>query len=357
MHGSPLVAEPRRLVDISFASIARVLAAIVVVWLWLRLWQLLMLVVVAIVVAVALEPAVEWLERRRVPRSVAASAVVAALTLIIVAFFWITGASLLSQARDLGGQFQQFRQAVADKLPSFIRDALHRTGTTDALNPNTVAGYAVTAGRLVVGAVLVGALALILTVYLLIEGRRTYAWMLAYAPPAYRDRVHYTAMEAREKILRYAVGNVATSIFATIVTFVALSLLHVSAALLLAVLAGVFDFVPVLGFICSAAPAILVAMSRGPGVAIAVACVYAGYHLVENYYVGPKVYGGQLRLSNLAVIIAFAVGAEVGGVVGALLALPLAALYPVIERVWLRDYLGRDAVEVHRRLERTPTAH
>jgi len=63
------------------------------------------------------------------------------------------------------------------------------------------------------------------------------------------------------------------------------------------------------------------------------------------------VYGDRLRLSNLAVILAFAVGAEIGGVAGALLALPFAALYPVIERVWLKDYLARDAVAAHRRLE------
>jgi predicted PurR-regulated permease PerM len=214
-----------------------------------------------------------------------------------------------------------------------------------------MAGYAFDAGRLVIAGIVVAILALILTVYLLIEGRRTYAWLLAYAPPRHRERVHITAIAAREKILGYVAGNVATSIFAAVVVLVALSLLRVPGALLLAVLAGVFDFVPVLGFICSAAPAILLAMGRSPGVAVAVAGVYAGYHLVENYYVGPKVYGGRLRLSNLAVIIAFAVGAEVGGVVGALLALPIAALYPVIESVWLGEYLGRDAVETHRRLE------
>ena len=63
-------------------------------------------------------------------------------------------------------------------------------------------------------------------------------------------------------------------------------------------------------------------------------------------------------MSNLAVIIAFAVGAEIGGVGGALLALPFAALYPVIERVWLKDYLARDdralGLETHRRAAATP---
>src|SRR5205807_7966104 len=143
-----------------------------------------------------------------------------------------------------------------------------------------------------------------------------------------------------------------TSVFAMTFVLVCLSILKVPAALLLAVLAFVFDFIPVLGFICSAAPAILLAMSRSLTVTLTVGCLYAAYHLIENYYIGPRVYGERLRLSNLAVILAFAVGAEIGGLVGALLALPLAALYPVIERVWLKEYLSRDAVETHTRLER-----
>lgn len=345
------MAEARRTIDISGLSIVRVIGAIVAVWLWLHLWHLLMLVVVAVVVAVGLEPLVEWLEGRRVPRGIAAIGLVLLMTLLAGGFFAIAGSALLAQARDLGGHVEEVRRSVLERIPAFAKTALEQGHSP--LDTQTIAGYAFDAGRLAVDGTIVAILALILTIYLLIEGRQTYVWLLAYAPPAYRDRVHFTAMEAREKIHGYVVGNVATSIFATATVFVALTLLHVPAALLLAVLAGLFDFVPVLGFICSAAPAILLAMSRSMTVVLAVVGVYAAYHLAENYYIGPKVYGGRLRLSNLAVIIAFAVGAEIGGIVGALLALPVAALYPVIERVWLREYLGRDAVETHRRMENT----
>ena len=103
-------------------------------------------------------------------------------------------------------------------------------------------------------------------------------------------------------------------------------------------------------FICSSVPAVVLALTVSPLVALIVAGLYVGYHLIENYYIGPKVFGGRLRLSHLAVILAFAVGAEVGGIVGAILALPVAAMYPVLEQVWLKDYLGRDAVETHRRM-------
>jgi predicted PurR-regulated permease PerM len=347
------VTESRRVIDIAPAAIVKVVAAGVLIWLWLDLWQLLMLIVVAVVVAIGVEPVVEWLQRRRVPRALAATGSVAVLTLVIVGFFWMTGSSLAAQARELGSRLGEVEQRVLRGTPSFIKSALSRNGAP--VDVNAVAGYLVNVGRLAVSAAVVGVLVLILTLYILIEGAETYTWLVAYVPPAHRDRVHVTAAEAHKAILGYVVGNVATSVFAGLVVFIALSLLHVPSALLLAVLAGVFDFVPVLGFVFSAVPAILLALTVSPAVALAVAGVYAAYHLAENYYIGPKVYGGRLRLSNLAVIIGFAVGAEVGGVGGALLALPVAALYPVIERVWLKEYLNRDAVETHRRLQHDPS--
>jgi predicted PurR-regulated permease PerM len=345
------VAESKRIIDIAPAAIVRVLAAIVFVWLWLQLWQLLMVIVVALFVAIALEPLVAWLAAHRVPRTLAASGSVLLLTALIVGFFALAGSSLTEQASELSSHVSEVKQDVLDRLPGPVSRAVTRSNAP--LDAAKIASYIVEAGRLIVGSAIVGILILILTVYLLIEGRQTYTWLAAYAPRAYRDRVHLTAREAEEAIRQYVIGNVATSVFATVVVFVALTLLHVPASLLLAVLAGIFDFVPVLGFICSALPALLLASSQGLATVLAVAAVYAGYHLVENYYVGPKVYGDRLRMSNLAVIVAFAVGAEIGGVVGALLALPIAALYPVVERVWLKDYLNRDAVETHRRLQQT----
>ena len=77
------------------------------------------------------------------------------------------------------------------------------------------------------------------------------------------------------------------------------------------------------------------------------------YNAVENYYISPKVYGRELPLSSLAIILAFGVGAELGGVMGALVALPLAAIYPAIERTWLAEQVGPGVVEEHRRTAQT----
>lgn len=349
------MAESRRTIDIAPSAIIKILAAIVAVWLWLQLWPLVMILIVAIVLAIALDPVVRWLEDRRVPCAIGATITVLVLTAVVVGFFWLAGASLAGQAQQLGARFSTFENQALASLPSWVADAIRRQGGSAASGQWT--GYALDAGRLMLTAAIAAVLALILTIYLLVEGRRTYAWLAAYAPPAQRERVHVTAREACRAISAYVIGNIVTSILATVYTMIVLSLLHVPAALLLAILAGVFDFVPVLGFICSALPAVLLAMSVSATAALTVAVLYVAYHLTENYYISPKVYGDRLRLSNLAVILAFAVGAEIGGIVGALVALPLAALYPVIESVWLRAYLKREALETHRRIEhRRPSA-
>ena len=119
-----------------------------------------------------------------------------------------------------------------------------------------------------------------------------------------------------------------------------------------AVAAGLLDFVPVLGFPLSSLPAILLAATVSGKTALIVAILYAAYHAAENYLIAPYVYGDRLRLSNVVIVLAFAVGAELGGVVGAVVALPIAAAYPAIERIWLRDKLGDEVVDEHATIER-----
>jgi predicted PurR-regulated permease PerM len=133
----------------------------------------------------------------------------------------------------------------------------------------------------------------------------------------------------------------------------ALRALHVPAQFLLALLAAICDFIPVLGFVISAVPALMIAATVSGTTTVIVAGLYVFYHLIENYLITPRVYGTRLQLSNIAVIVALFVGAAIGGVVGALVALPFAAAYPAIERIWLADYLGRRVVQDHERLLKT----
>src|SRR5258708_34858826 len=97
-------------------------------------------------------------------------------------------------------------------------------------------------------------------------------------------------------------------------------------------------------------PAVMLALTAGPVKALLVFAGYLLYHLAESYFIIPKVYGSQLRLSTLTVILAIMIGGTLQGVAGAILILPVVAAYPIVERLWLRDVLPEDAVARHEEL-------
>jgi predicted PurR-regulated permease PerM len=342
--------DRRITVDVRWGTILKLITAAVLVWVWLQVYELVLVIVVAVLLAVTLNPIVTWVERRGPPRWAAAIAVSAVAFGLVAGFFWITWSSLNQQAEFVKTHFGDIESVLMRRLPAWVREAFLASNTGEMRSD--VAPLAVRLAHSTISALVVTLLASIVTVYLLIEGRRTRDWLLAFVPRSAEAKTEQTLTACETAIFGYVAGNVATSIFATLFVLIALSLLNVPAALLLALLAGVFDFVPVLGFILSAVPAILVATSVSDTTAVAVALLYVAYHAVENYAIAPRVYGDRLRLSNLAVILSFAVGAELAGVIGALIALPLAAMYPTIERIWLKDRLGQETVREHRKIER-----
>ena len=100
-----------------------------------------------------------------------------------------------------------------------------------------------------------------LTLYLLIEAEATRDWALAFVPRAHRPRMEQTLAECRSVTFAYIAGNAITSVIALVCTIAVLSLLKVPAALLLALIAGLSNFVPVIGFIIGAIPTMPLAMT------------------------------------------------------------------------------------------------
>ena len=344
------MAEGNRLsLQIPWSTLLKVIAAAAFVAILIRIWYILTLILVAIIVAVGLQPGVAWLERRRWPRWLAAGTVVLLLVGGIVAFMALTWTSVTGQAQDVVEHLERTAQQIAEQMPQPVAAILRHSGTPDT---SMLAGYALSFGRSALGAVAAFVLSSILVLYLLIEAAPTYQWVRGFVPTALRERFDRTACEARDVASAYIVANFVTSVLAFLYTFAWLALLGIPATLVLAVLAFVCDFVPVVGFFIACAPAVVMAATKSGALALAMIPIYGAYHFIENYLIGPKIYGGRLRLSTVAVLIAFAIGAELGGVVGALLAMPIAATYPTIEKLWLRDQLGDDVVAEHEAVRR-----
>lgn len=335
--------------DVPWRTIVKILSAAIVVWLWLRLWQWILLFVIAVFLAVGLDPLVTWLDKHHIRRAYAAPLVVMSLIVMLFGFGYFAGGELVEQAQLLGGRVSDVRQELTNRLPAWVVEMLPQgSGGGSALGD-----YALRFGQSLASGLMSIGIAFILTIYLLLDGRRTYEWLVAFAPQQHRARVRQTAVEGRKAVVAYVRGNALTSLIAAVCAYIFLIAFKVPAPLLLALLTGIFDFVPVIGVFLTAIPMILLALSVSSTAAIATAIFNALYNAVETYYISPKIYGNELRLSSLAVILGFAVGAELGGVVGALISLPIVALYPTIENIWLRDRLAPEVLQDHRRIEQT----
>jgi len=263
--------------------------------------------------------------------------------------------SLVRQGGEVAATFPAFRDRAQQHLPE---NPLFKTLMSQLLLLPTKPEVAhllnrpLIWGQVALSGVTTTLVVLIIALYLVVDGRRLYAWMLAYVPRRHREKMARTVPEVSQVVFSYVRGQLITSALFAVFTALVLWWLKVPASLPLALLAGVCDIIPVVGIVVATAPAALLALTVSPGTAAAVVGLYVGYHLLESYFIVPRIYGKSLRLSTLAVLLALIVGGSLQGIVGAVIVLPLVAAYPIIERIWLRSYLAPEVIGDHSALAR-----
>jgi predicted PurR-regulated permease PerM len=333
----------------------KVLLWCLLAWTLVKLWPELVYLSLSLLLAIALGPPLERLGRWGVGRGAAVALIAGLLlagTALLIAFVL---PPLFRQGGDVAANFPAIRERAQQHLPqnpfvrSFVTQILllpTKPEVAHQLNKPLVWGQMALSG------VTTTLVVVIVALYLLLDGRRLYAWLLAYVPRRHRGKMARTVPEVSQVVAGYVRGQLLTSALFALFTAVVLWSLNVPASLPLALLAGICDVLPVVGIVIATAPAVLLALTVSPGVAAAVACLYIGYHLLEAYLLVPRVYGKSLRLTTLGVLLALIVGGSLQGILGAVLVLPLVAAYPIVERIWLKSYLAPEVIADHSALAR-----
>ncbi len=342
-------------VSVSWGTIFKVLAAALLVWAALRLAGPFLLFLISLLLAVTLTPLAARLEKRGVSHGVSVGALAAVMVGVILLLLWLVVPPLTDQVvflqRDLATRraaIQQRLSGIHPLVATIVMQILELPRSPEVAaslrRPLAWGRFAVMGGTATI-------LVLVLTLYLVLDGRRFYAWLLAYVPRRHRRRMAVTVSEVSEVIIAYVQGQLITSVVYGLYAFATLTIFRVPAAVPLALLAAFCDVIPVLGVVVSTVPAVLLALTVSPIAAAAVLALYILYHVFENYVLVPHVYGRRLRLSGLAVLIALVVGGTLQGILGAVLVLPLVAAYPIVERIWLHEYLSDEVLTDHSALQ------
>ncbi len=288
-------------------------------------------IVLGTLLALALDPLVTRLKTRLGGnRSIAVGVVLASLLAAVAALAAVFGPAVANEVRDLGEDLPQvvddlgdlpvvgpqLRDAdVADRVERFLDEVPERlAGDTTPVED---------AGRSVLGGALAAFATIFATVALLLDGERLLGRIRALVPPAYRDRADRVGRLGYRVVGQYFAGSVLVAAIAGIVVTAVGLLLGVPLAPLLGAWVAVFDLVPQIGGAVGGIPFVLLAFTVGPGVGLACAVFFILYLQFENHFLTPLVVGRSIDLSPPATMTAALVGVSAGGVVGAMLAVPL----------------------------------
>lgn len=311
----------------------------VLLWTLYLVRSMLLLVYVSALFAIGIAPLVQLLERqrvvptatRRVPRAIAILLIYGAVIGIIVLVGMAVMPPLIQQGVELWQVLPERVDAVQQWL---VRLGVLDTTITigEAVQRAPVARGADAVGT-VLGAVFgfVGGLfglitILLLTFYLLVESQSMFAAFVRLFPKRQRGRVAEVSEVVATKVSAWLGGQILLSLVIGLTSWLGLFLLGVPYYYVLALLSAIGELIPMVGPIVAAVPAVLVAFSVSPGLALAVAIFFVIQQQVENAVLVPRIMGRQVGMSAVSVIVALGMGSSLLGLVGAILAIPTAAI-------------------------------
>jgi predicted PurR-regulated permease PerM len=336
-------------VEISPRAIVLVLTSLAAVWLVYQLWIVLLVLVMALILAGTFNPVIEWIESRGIKRIYAMLLFFVALGLVAAGVMFVTLPPLIDQLTQIVRDAPDTRRrlvallndhAVTQPFAHLVQNLKVADGF--ARLETYLLGYSSQAVK-VVG---YGATTVVLALYLLADGKRTQGVVYAVVPRNYHMRLARIIQKMETIVGGYMRGQLITCAAIGVFTFALLASLRVPNALSLALFAALVDVVPFIGGLLVVIPAVLTALPLGLPTAAAVLVGLELYMEFESRILVPRIYGQVLRLSPTAVILALIAGGTLMGIIGALLALPIAAgLLMMLEELRV-DLPGDDSVDL-----------
>lgn len=341
--------DPSLRIEIAPRTILVLLIAVAGAWIALQLQTVLIIVTVALVVVGTLDPMVAWFERRGIRRGRALVLIFVVIAVAFAGVLLLTVPPLFTQLLHLIEDAPKGRDKLVEWLRSFklarpfvqavkavpLNDLVVRAGNTmvgyssDIL---TVVGYSISTT--------------FLAIYLLADPVRTRGLIFAVVPRHHHIKLARILIELKVIVGGYMRGQLITSVAIAAFTFGVLTIFRVEDALALSLFAGMTDIIPFIGGYVASIPVIIAVSGSGFAAIVIVSTLMFAYQEFESRILVPRVYGRVLRLPPAVVVVSLLVGGTLMGVIGALLALPIAAgLQMVVRelRVELPGEIPRDA--------------
>lgn len=334
-------------INIDSNTIFRIILILIGIWFLYYIRDVLVIIFIAFVLVSAITPLVDFLERFRLPRSLVTLAIYLALG---AGFFYLISLlipAVAEQIRLLANNLPTYGKelgAIQDRFQHLVESQglFQQEKTEFLINLSNRLGEGwlnifSQAGSFIRG--IINFVAIIsLSFYLSVQKKNVSVFLRSFIPKEHQNYVIVLMDRIQAKMGYWLLGQLTLNVIIGVLVYIGLRLLGVPYALLLALLAGMFEVIPYLGPILSSLAGILVALSISPLAGLLVLIMYIIIQQLENHLIVPLVMKQAVGLNPVAVIIAILVGIKLAGALGLLLAIPLTAVISV----FIADFISSD---------------
>lgn len=299
---------------------------IAVVWLLFALRGILLAFFVSYIIMAALSPMVDALRKQRLPKT---AAVIITFSLAVVLFLLLIVPLVPFFITQIQQLFKSF-PLYLDQAASIVGVPLDVRGVSQIIPTESLGNNAFAFVGGVFGGVFSIITVLALSFYLLLDYDGSRKTISSLFPKKYQDEALLLVTQINEKLGAWLRGQIILSITIGLLTWIILTVLHMPFALPLAVLAGLLEIIPTIGPIIAAIPAVIVAFTISPNMALVIVVAYLVIQALENNLLVPRIMQRAVGLNPIAVIIGIIVGGQLLGVMGALLSVPFISLIVVV---------------------------
>jgi predicted PurR-regulated permease PerM len=325
--------------DVSLYTILKIIGILLFVYFLFLIRDVLVLLVISFILAAALEPAVDKMQRKlKFPRWLGALSIYSLFIAVIYVFASIVVPILNEQFQtlitnkdiyidDIQSTLSSLPQGYKDPINNFINDV-----------PSEIKNWQLGGISHRVSGVFSGIasffVVIVISVYILSLKNGMKQTISAFVPEKRRKLFIKIFGDITRKMSLWFRGQMLLSLSIGVVTYIGLSIMHVPYALVLAMIAAFFELIPMIGPVLGAIPAVLVALFISPIMALIVGAFYVFVQQLENHILVPQVMKKAVGLNPVIIISAMLIGAKLLGILGVILAVPIASSISVILKEW-----------------------
>lgn len=335
--------------DVSYATFLKAVLIMLLLLLLFAVREILLLMFVAIVLASGLDPLIDWLQKRKIPRAVSSLFLFLVLIGLIALIVYLLVPPLIDQVQQLIDVLPGYMETLFEKVAEYTGYSQEQSmekarEIVDSLDDKIGSAASSVYGWVasLFGGFISVVIIFVLAFYFIVEEDSFKKFIRSLVPTKHRLYADDLVGRTQKQVGKWLRGQFLLCLVVGILTYIGLSILGVEYALVLAILAGLLEIVPYIGPIISAIPAIIIALSQSPVLVLLVIALYFVVQQLENHILVPKIMQKVLGLNPLVVILVILVAVQLAGILGAILAVPLATVISVFLKDIFEDRNKKD---------------